>query len=206
MPYPVTVIRSKRRKRSVSARIVDGTMELTIPSWLSKREEAEFVEKMQKRFTRKAAKSSLDLQQRCAELAKRYDLPQPESVRWVSNQATRWGSCTTADASIRLSDRLHDMPGWVIDAVLVHELAHLVHADHGVAFHALANRFERQEEATGFLDGVSWARAHAVSSPDAGALPDAVSSPDAGGLPGNSVELEGLDVSFNATQLGLDFV
>ena len=41
----------------------------------------------------------------------------------------------------------------MLDAVLVHELAHLVHPDHSAAFHALADRYERQAEASVFLDG-----------------------------------------------------
>jgi len=64
-------------------------------------------------------------------------------VRWVDNQRSRWGSCTPADRTIRLSRRLQDMPAWVIDYVLVHELVHLhvgrareAHAWHGRTFKA----------------------------------------------------------------------
>ena len=50
----------------------------------------------------------------------------PASVRWVDNQHRRWGSCTPADRSIRLSSRLRSMPEYVVDYVLVHELVHLL--------------------------------------------------------------------------------
>ena len=156
-PYPVRVVRSRRRKRSVSARLVEGVLELTVPSWLSEQEATEFVNRMQARFARKRTNASTDLTHRSAMLAKRYDLPAPTSVRWVSNQQSRWGSCSVDDGSIRLSDRMVGMPHWVVDAVLVHELAHLVHADHGAAFQALEARYERQGEASAFLDGVVWA-------------------------------------------------
>jgi predicted metal-dependent hydrolase len=71
----------------------------------------------------------------------------------VTNQEKRWGSCTAETGEIRLSHRLRGVPDWVLDAVLVHELAHLVHPDHSAAFHALADRYERQAEASVFLDG-----------------------------------------------------
>jgi predicted metal-dependent hydrolase len=69
----------------------------------------------------------------------------------VDNQRQRWGSCTPQDGTIRISSRVQGYPGWVVDAVIVHELAHLVEANHSPAFHALADRFPRQERATGFL-------------------------------------------------------
>ena len=58
-------------------------------------------------------------------------LATPSSVRWVSNQKSRWGSCTPGDRSIRLSERLQQMPPWVVDYVLIHELAHLLEPGHG---------------------------------------------------------------------------
>ena len=57
---------------------------------------------------------------------------QPASVRWVSNQESRWGSCTPAEGSIRISDKVRGMPGWVLDYVLLHELAHLIEPGHGL--------------------------------------------------------------------------
>jgi len=78
-------------------------------------------------------------------------------VRWVSNQRTRWGSCTIDDASIRLSDRLQGMPEWVIDYVLLHELAHLLEPSHGPEFWELLAPYPDLEQAKGFLDGWSLA-------------------------------------------------
>ena len=156
-PYPVRVLRSRKRKRSVSARLVEGVLELTVPSWLSDGEAKDFVDRMQARFARKRTHAASDLTKRAAGLATHYHLPAPSSVRWVSNQNSRWGSCSIDDGSVRLSDRMIGMPDWVVDAVLVHELAHLVHADHGAAFKALEARYERQVEASAFLDGVVWA-------------------------------------------------
>ena len=98
--------------------------------------------------------SDPELLARAEELSAQYRIGAvPTSITFVTNQRKRWGSCTVATGAIRLSDRLRHVPGWVLDAVLVHELAHLVHADHSSSFHELANRYPRQEEATRFLDG-----------------------------------------------------
>ena len=79
----------------------------------------------------------------------------PASVRWVTNQNGRWGSCTPADRSIRISHRIQEMPDWVIDYVLLHELAHLVVPHHNARFWALVGRYEKTERARGYLEGIA---------------------------------------------------
>ncbi len=78
----------------------------------------------------------------------------PDTVRWVTNQNSRWGSCTPAEGSIRLSHRLQGMPEYVIDYVLLHELAHLLVPGHGPRFWKLLESYPRTERARGFLEGV----------------------------------------------------
>jgi hypothetical protein len=68
---------------------------------------------------------------------------------------TRWASCTPEDGSIRVSERLRSVPSWVLDYVLVHELAHLRVAGHDAAFWSLVTRYPRAERARGYLDGLS---------------------------------------------------
>jgi predicted metal-dependent hydrolase len=91
-------------------------------------------------------------------------LAEPLTVRWVANQNSRWGSCTPSDRSIRLSTRLQGMPSWVIDYVLVHELAHLIEAGHTSTFWSWVDRFPRAERAKGFLEGVAAASQLGVSA------------------------------------------
>ena len=79
----------------------------------------------------------------------------PTSVRWVTNQRTRWGSCTPLDGTIRISTRVQPMPGWVLDYVLVHELAHLLEPSHNTRFWAWVDRYPQAERAKGFLEGYS---------------------------------------------------
>ena len=101
-----------------------------------------------------------ELMTRAQTLSERYlrGLATPASVGWVSNQNSRWGSCTPADRSIRLSTRLLGMPSWVIDYVLLHELAHLIQAGHGPDFWSLLDPYPKTDRARGFLEGFAAAR------------------------------------------------
>ena len=156
----VEVRRSTRRRRTVSAyREGDRTVVL-VPARLSKAEEARWVSLMVERLDRQDARrrpSDAELLARAEDLSRRYldGEAVPTSVRWVANQANRWGSCTPADGTVRLSSRLKGMPEWVVDYVLVHELAHLLVPGHGPDFWAYVERFPRTERARGYLEGVS---------------------------------------------------
>ena len=81
--------------------------------------------------------------------------PGPATVRWVPPMRTRWASCTPVDGTIRISERLRDAPGWVVDYVLVHELAHLLEPGHDARFWAWVHRYPRTERAIGYLEGLS---------------------------------------------------
>lgn len=147
----VSVLRSDRRRKTVSARMVGDVLEVRLPGWMGAADEAKWVEEMRRRFERKRSTDQIDVDARARKLATRYDLPQPASVRWVDNQTSRWGSCTPADGTIRVSSALAPWPRWVLDFVLVHELAHLVESSHGPAFQAVVARYPKAERATGFL-------------------------------------------------------
>lgn len=150
----VEVVRSKRRRRTVQAEQVGDVVRLSIPALMTKAEEEHWVGVMVKRFERRAAAAESDLDERAAALAERYGLPRPQSIRWVDNQQRRWGSCTPVDGTVRISDRLTRFPVWVLDYVIVHELAHLAEPCHGKAFRALVDRYPLAERARGFLMGV----------------------------------------------------
>jgi predicted metal-dependent hydrolase len=161
VPEPqVEVRRSARRRRTVSAyRDGDRTVVL-IPARMSRAEEREWVAVMLERLAkqdRKLRPSDRDLLARATELSRTWlaGRAKPASVRWVGNQGSRWGSCTPVDRTIRLSSRLQGMPPWVVDYVLVHELAHLLVPGHGPDFWALVDEFPRTERARGYLEGVS---------------------------------------------------
>jgi len=153
---PVDVVRSARRTKTVQAREVDGRLRVLIPSSMSVADERLWVAEMQRRVALLDAEMDDDaLSRRAAALARRYALPIPESVRWSDGQSHRWGSCTPATATIRISARLARAPSWVLDYVLVHELAHLVIPSHDARFRTLLARYPKTERARGFLEG--WA-------------------------------------------------
>ena len=103
------------------------------------------------KLERRQLAEAIDLEARAASVAARYRLPRPTSIRWVENQGARWGSCTPAEGAVRVSARVARFPLWVVDYVVVHELAHLAEGGHGPAFWALVNRYPKAERARGFL-------------------------------------------------------
>ena len=156
----VEVRRSRRRRRTVAAYREDDRVVVLIPARLSRAEEKEWVATMLKRLEKSEQRrrpSDAILLRRARELSTRYleGRARPEVVRWVANQNSRWGSCTPSDRSIRLSARLQGMPGWVIDYVLVHELAHLLETGHTATFWSWVDRYPKAERAKGFLEGVA---------------------------------------------------
>jgi predicted metal-dependent hydrolase len=164
----VEVRRSKRRRRTVSAYRDGDRVIVMIPASLSRTEEAEWVETMLARLERSERRrtpSDGDLLRRAQGLSDRYlgGLAVPESVRWVDNQNARWGSCTPGDRTIRLSARLQGMPAWVVDYVLVHELAHLLEPGHDARFWSWVDRYPRAERAKGYL--VGWSAAARLEPP-----------------------------------------
>jgi predicted metal-dependent hydrolase len=131
-----------------------------IPAKMSRADERRWVGVMLERLhalEQRRRPSDESLLSRAQELSKRYldGRAHPTSVRWVTNQSARWGSCTPADGSIRLSNRLRGMPAYVVDYVLLHELGHLLVPGHGPQFWALLADYPKTERARGYLDGVA---------------------------------------------------
>jgi predicted metal-dependent hydrolase len=176
----VEVRRSARRRRTVSAyRDGDRTVVL-IPARMTRAEERQWIEVMLERLAkqdRRHRPGNAELMTRAKELSRRHlgGRATPVSVRWVTNQDSRWGSCTPIDRTIRLSTRLQGMPSWVVDYVLMHELAHLLVAGHGPRFWAEVEHYPRCERARGYLEGVS-----AAAGLDVGGASDIGSGADDG--------------------------
>jgi predicted metal-dependent hydrolase len=182
----VEVRRSGRRRRTVAAYRDQDRIVVLIPARMTRAEEKHWVAAMVERLERQERRrrpSQTSLERRARELSRRFlgDAAQPLSVRWVGNQRSRWGSCTPADRTIRLSSRLQGMPEWVIDYVLLHELAHLVEPGHGRRFWALLEAYPRTERARGYLEGVAAASGLDLAPDDTGDLDDVDSvHPDLG--------------------------
>jgi predicted metal-dependent hydrolase len=177
----VEVRRSARRRRTVDAHREGSTVVVNIPASMSRAQERHWVEEMLRRLDRADARRRPGRRAGDADLASRSDAlaaahldplapdgswPRPASVRWTKPMRTRWASCTPADATIRVSERLREVPGWVLDHVLVHEMAHLREPGHGPAFRALEARYPRSERAIGYLEGLAAAAGLPITDTD----------------------------------------
>ncbi len=183
---PVVVRRSARRRRTVAAFWEDGKAVVAIPASFTKSQEREWVHRMLAKLKKQGERRSGQgrrrpatdevLAEHAAHLSRTYlgGRAVPTSVRWVSNQNSRWGSATPADGTIRLSNKLQSMPQWVIDYVLVHELAHLLVAGHNADFWRLVESYPETQRAKAFLEGVAFATSR-------GLPPDSNPAPDTGG-------------------------
>ena len=153
----ITIIRSQKRRKTVSARIVDGTILVQAPARMSERALGPIVDKLSKSLNRRAnraSSNSIDLDRLAHDLNRHYfeGVLTWSTIAWVANQEkSRWGSCTPAKGTIRLSDRLKAAPPFVITYVLFHEMAHLIEPNHSKAFWRLVERYPRAERARGFL-------------------------------------------------------
>ncbi|HEY7717255.1 MAG TPA: M48 family metallopeptidase [Pedococcus sp.] len=173
----VEVRRSRKRRRTVAAYREDEKVVVLIPARMTRAEEKEWVRTMLARLERQEKRrrpSDAGLMRRARDLNSRFLDGQatPQTVRWVDNQNSRWGSCTPADRAIRLSRRLQGMPAWVIDYVLVHELAHLIEIGHTTAFWELVDRYPKAERAKGFLEGVAAASQLGITADDPDCSPE----------------------------------
>ena len=156
---------SKRRKKTSEARWVGGRIVVSVPAHLDRENRQKTIDWLVERLlTRQRPQSGLDddgLLARAIELSDRYLVgAHPVSVRWVTNQSARWGSCSYYSGEIRVSHRLRVVPEWVLDSVLVHEVAHLTYPDHSRAFHKLAGAYPRHKEAGVFLAGYGLGLSH----------------------------------------------
>ena len=154
----ILVIRSTRRKKSASAYRQGGRIVISLPARMSKAEEAQVVPELiaiirgreeAKTPTESALATRIDelLTELAPEIAAR-----PASVSWRPMRE-RWGSCTSVDRTIRISDRLKLAPAYALDYVLFHEAIHLQWSDHGTEFTDTLARFEDSELASAYLDG-----------------------------------------------------
>ena len=155
----IKIIRSKQRKKTISARVVKDQIVVHVPAHLTSAQQKDAVEKLVKRIEKRRARAELNSDE---ELSERAELLNRcyfgnklniKSIKYVTNQNFRHGSCTSTDGTIRISHRIAKMPAWVRDYVIVHELAHLIQPNHSKAFWDLAYQYEYTERARGYLLG-----------------------------------------------------
>jgi predicted metal-dependent hydrolase len=152
----IKVIRSSRRTKTIAARLEGDLLIVQAPAGMSDADLAPHIENLQRRLENRQKPlpaSDTSLMERAQHLNRRFFGGKLKivSVRYARNQKRRFGSCSVTAGTIRISDRLAKLPAWVQDYVLVHELAHLIEANHSARFWKLVNRYPKAERARGFL-------------------------------------------------------
>jgi len=165
-PPPIRIVATRRRRRTVAARLRAGVLELLVPDWMSQAERHKWAEVMSRRLQKRVERSKPSderLAGRASELNERHF---GGRLRWRSivfaDMSHLWGSCTFTSGAIRIAARAAALPAWVLDYLLVHELAHLEHSDHGPAFRELENRYPLSERARGYLMALDHAAGEGV--------------------------------------------
>jgi len=152
----IEIIRSKKRKKTVQAKIVDNVLRVYLPAGLSQKEEAEWIKKMTVQIKNKQRRHKLNstnkLQHRAKQINNQYfNGALKFSIEFVTNQTTKHGSCTPSTHTIRISDSIADYPQYVQDYLIMHELTHLLYPNHTKAFWKKVNEYPYTERAKGFL-------------------------------------------------------
>lgn len=152
----VRIVRSRKRRKTVQAREVEGILHVLAPAAMSDEELHPYILSLKERIERQKVKPQVNddvLEERARILNQRYFDGRLRwgSIRFTPNQRKRHGSCSTDRGVIRISDRIADMPRFVQDYVIVHELAHLAEPNHGRRFWELVYRYPRTERARGYL-------------------------------------------------------
>src|SRR5699024_1049013 len=161
----IRLIASSRRKKTISAALRDDMIQLSVPADINDQtiidSARNLIAKVKERQHRDHhVLSDTELYHRALHLARTWldSQVEPFSVVWSNRQTTLWGSCTPSTIRFRLSSTLKTMPQWVIDGVIVHEMAHLKYPDHGDDFQKFVHQYPKMAQADAFLDGVSYAQ------------------------------------------------
>ena len=153
---------TRKPVRHINARLVGGELRVSAPHAVPRAELDEIVVRLARRLVRRERAATVNDTGEGTALARRVAArfpspPKVTDVRFVTTQRSRWGSYSPRTGVVRLHAALRQLPPWVLEAVVAHELAHAFHADHSRAFWALLRRVcPETDRANAFLDGVSW--------------------------------------------------
>jgi predicted metal-dependent hydrolase len=152
----------RKRVKNINARLRGRTLSVSAPHRVSRRELDETVLQLARSLVRRTRADALNADGGAEALARKVAarFPRPleiSEVRFVTNQSSQWGSYSQQTGIIRLNAALRQMPPWVLEAVVAHELAHTIHLDHSPAFWELVRSVcPKTDRARAFLEGVAW--------------------------------------------------
>ncbi|MBN2789825.1 MAG: M48 family metallopeptidase [Candidatus Delongbacteria bacterium] len=152
--YEIIVKRSKRRKKTLQASLRDNTVKILAPHHTSDGDIKAFLNKFLEKLELKEIILNNDdeLLKRSLKLKKKFIPEAPDySIEFQGTLLRTWGKCYTRQRKIVINPVLATYPKWVMDYVIIHEIAHLLVPNHGKDFRSLINRFKLKERAVGFL-------------------------------------------------------
>lgn len=156
-PYKIKIIRSNKRRKTISSRLIKETMLVYAPVCVSDKKLSKIIDNFKKRFEARKHRQQLNQKHDLKTIAERLNKEyfggslSISSIEYVSNQNKIFGCCNYKTRKIRISHRLGQMPIWVRDYVIVHEMAHLVEPNHSRAFWNIVSRYKLAERARGYL-------------------------------------------------------
>lgn len=158
----LTLRLTRKRVKNVNARLVGTELRVSAPQRATDDELAPIIEQLARRLVRRRRADEVNRKVDVLAIARRVAArfphhPEIAGASFSTNQTARWGSYSTRTRRIRLNAALRHMPGWVLEAVVAHELAHVAHPDHSPSFWRLLRRVcPETDRARAFLEGVSW--------------------------------------------------
>lgn len=162
---------TRKKVKNINVRLVGNELRVSAPGWVTKHELDEAITTLARRMIRRERARKINRSDDALALARRVakrfpGRPEIAAARFSTQQHSRWGSYSTRTRMIRLNAALRQMPPWVLEAVVAHELAHIDHPDHSAAFWALLRRVCPQtDRARAFLEGVGWVAARWEAMP-----------------------------------------
>ena len=158
----LTLLIERKRIKNINARLRDATLSISAPLNIPQATLEQVIPDLARRLVRRVRARQINAEDDALALAHKVaerfpTKPSVAQVQFVTNQEARWGSYSSASRTIRLNAALREMPRWVLEAVVAHELAHVTHHDHGPGFWKLLRSvYPDTDRADAFLAGVGW--------------------------------------------------
>jgi predicted metal-dependent hydrolase len=157
----LTLLIERKRVKNINARLRQSTLSVSAPLNTPQTMLDQVIPDLARRLLRRVRARQINAEEDALALAHkvaaRPNRPAVAHVQFVTTQQARWGSYSSATRTIRLNAALRDMPRWVLEAVVAHELAHVAHHNHGPAFWKLLRSvYPDTDRADAFLAGVAW--------------------------------------------------